>query len=196
LKAATEIFADVGFAGARVDEIARRARVNKATIYYRIGDKKGLYARVLHDVFSNTAVRIAQNIETAKDPEGKLKTYIRNLARTVKQYPYVPPIMMRELASGARNIPEIVAGDFFRIMGMLEKILKEGEKKGVFIKANPLIIHTMAIGSIIAMKNLTAIKEKESALPALPGNVDLFDSGDFVGQIERLILRAVKKKGA
>ncbi|MBW1769410.1 MAG: helix-turn-helix transcriptional regulator [Deltaproteobacteria bacterium] len=40
MDAATEIFAESGFAGARVDEIAKRAGVNKAMIYYRIGDKK------------------------------------------------------------------------------------------------------------------------------------------------------------
>ena len=34
--AATKTFAAKGFAGARMDEIARLARVNKATIYYHV----------------------------------------------------------------------------------------------------------------------------------------------------------------
>ena len=43
LGAATEVFAEVGYAGARVDEIAERARVNKRMIYEYFGDKQGLY---------------------------------------------------------------------------------------------------------------------------------------------------------
>ena len=45
LAAAKEVFAEVGFAGARVDEIARRADVNKASLYYHIGDKKASMPR-------------------------------------------------------------------------------------------------------------------------------------------------------
>jgi AcrR family transcriptional regulator len=49
LKAAASIFSESGFSGARVDEIAKRARVNKATIYYHIGDKEKLYAEVISE---------------------------------------------------------------------------------------------------------------------------------------------------
>ncbi len=45
LDTAVQIFAEVGFAGA-LDEIARRAHVNKAAIYYHVGSKEALYAQV------------------------------------------------------------------------------------------------------------------------------------------------------
>jgi AcrR family transcriptional regulator len=48
LDAAMEVFAEAGYEGARVDEIARRAGINKAMVYYRIGDKKTLYQEVIH----------------------------------------------------------------------------------------------------------------------------------------------------
>ena len=47
LDAATLVFAEQGFAGARVDEIAARAGVNKALIYAYYGDKTGIYRAVL-----------------------------------------------------------------------------------------------------------------------------------------------------
>jgi TetR/AcrR family transcriptional regulator len=43
MNAAIEVFSEMGYSGARIDEIARRARINKAMIYYRIGDKQRLY---------------------------------------------------------------------------------------------------------------------------------------------------------
>ena len=57
LDAAAQAFAAAGFEGARIDDIAHRAGVNKAMIYYHIGDKKALYTRVLHDVFGDAAAR-------------------------------------------------------------------------------------------------------------------------------------------
>ena len=75
-EAAREVFAEVGFEGARVDEIARRAGINKAMIYYRIGDKESLYAKVLHEVLSDTVKRIADNIKVAQSPSEKLETYV------------------------------------------------------------------------------------------------------------------------
>ena len=62
LVAALEIFSHVGFEGARVDRIAEKAGVNKAMIYYHIGDKKALYAQVLHHVFGDMASRLVNRI--------------------------------------------------------------------------------------------------------------------------------------
>jgi TetR/AcrR family transcriptional regulator len=47
LRAATAVFAEVGFDGARVDDIADRAGINKRMIYAYFTDKEGLYRQVL-----------------------------------------------------------------------------------------------------------------------------------------------------
>lgn len=47
LQAAFREFTRQGFAGARVDEIARRAKVNKALIYRHYADKERLFKHVL-----------------------------------------------------------------------------------------------------------------------------------------------------
>ncbi len=47
LRAATQEFAERGFAAAGVDRIARRARVNKALLYYYFGSKVALYREVV-----------------------------------------------------------------------------------------------------------------------------------------------------
>jgi AcrR family transcriptional regulator len=47
LAAALKEFADHGFAGARVDAIARRAGINKRMLYHYFGDKEALFRAVL-----------------------------------------------------------------------------------------------------------------------------------------------------
>src|SRR6202040_1979167 len=51
LVAARREFADSGLAGARVDEIAARAGVNKQLVYHYFGDKDALYLAVLEWVY-------------------------------------------------------------------------------------------------------------------------------------------------
>lgn len=48
--AARELFIEKGFEGTSVDEIARRARVSKPTIYAHFGGKEGLFVHVLEGV--------------------------------------------------------------------------------------------------------------------------------------------------
>jgi AcrR family transcriptional regulator len=47
LRAALQEFAARGFAGARVDAVARRAAINKRMLYHYFGDKEGLFLAVL-----------------------------------------------------------------------------------------------------------------------------------------------------
>ena len=58
LAAAADEFAERGFAGARVDRIARRARVNKAMLYYHFRSKQELYRTLLRRHFTLAADRL------------------------------------------------------------------------------------------------------------------------------------------
>jgi AcrR family transcriptional regulator len=51
LAVATEVFAESGYSGARVDEIAERTRTTKRMIYYYFGGKEGLYMAVLENAY-------------------------------------------------------------------------------------------------------------------------------------------------
>lgn len=194
LKAAMEVFSESGYSGARVDEIARRAGVNKAMIYYRIGDKKTLYTLVIRSLFGDIASAIQENISENADSEEKLKLYIRGLARTIVEQPYLPGIMMRELASGGSNINEVVAKDFASILAIPGGILSDGIKKGIFIKTDPLIIHMMVVGFMMFFRSTHPLREKLfSAKPDIVGGHKNKTIGEGMREIEKLILKALKK---
>ena len=60
LAAACDEFGAHGFAATTVDRIARRARVNKAMIYYHFPNKRALYTSIIRDVFAPITERVAR----------------------------------------------------------------------------------------------------------------------------------------
>jgi AcrR family transcriptional regulator len=68
-KAAFREFADEGFAGARVDRIARRAGINKRMLYHYFGDKEALFREVLR---RKMAQRLSWTAATPDDPSKSL----------------------------------------------------------------------------------------------------------------------------
>jgi hypothetical protein len=60
--------------------------------------------------------------------------------------------MLREVAGGGRNLPDVVPRDLGRIIGMLTEIMEEGRKKGVFVKATPFLVHFMVTGALLLYK--------------------------------------------
>ena len=193
LGAAMEVFAEVGYEGARVDEIARRAGVNKAMIYYRIGDKKTLYEEVIHDVFGDTVGRISENIRDELSPEEKFKIYLANIAKTMAEHPSLPRIMMREVASGWSNFSEAVVKDIAGILVIIKDIIDDGVKKGVFIDINPIVVHLMAIGTMLLFNLSMPVRRNFYHL--LEGNINVHREASFehiIPEIEKMMLRALK----
>jgi AcrR family transcriptional regulator len=193
LDAAAKSFSESGFEGARMDEIAKQAKINKAMIYYHIGDKKALYAEVLHDIIGNAAEHLMGNLDENQSPEQKLKYYINALTRTMDQNPLLAPIMMREQASGGQNLPEIIAGDFASIIGMVTNILEEGAKQGVFIKTTPFIIYSLVTGGVMFYKGSYPVRSRYAVFSENVKKLDDRVSGEVSSEIEKLILKAVKK---
>lgn len=193
LEAAMSVFAEEGYSGARVDEIAKRAGLNKAMIYYRIGDKLALYTEVIRNLFGEIGSAIKGNIPPDASPEEKLKMYIRGLTSTIAEHPFLPGIMMRELASGGGNISERVADDFAGILSIPANILAEGVSKGIFINTNPMILHMMIVGFMMFYRTTEPVRKRYFAkLPEQVKSINEKSIADGMKEIERLVLRSIK----
>jgi len=193
LAAARVVFAEKGYNGAHVDEIAGVAGVNKATIYYQIGDKDTLYAHVIHQIIGNNAQGIAKVVADAQEPEEKIKAYITFVADAVDRNPELPPIMMREVASGGANMPRVVMEDIASILKTLAEILEEGRKKGIFIETSPFLIHMMIVGTILLYKKASPIKDKQSWIPAGLKAYDKKLKYSLGEEVAKLVLKAIRK---
>ena len=78
LEAALQEFAAKGFAGARVDVIARRARINKRMLYHYFGDKEGLFREVLRRKIADRSAWLAGAPE---DPVERLPFWFQMFCR-------------------------------------------------------------------------------------------------------------------
>ena len=193
LVAARAVFAEKGYSGTHVDEIANRAGVNKATLYYQIGAKDTLYANVIHQVLGNIAQEIAEAVAKVDSPEEKLKAYIHSIASAVDKNPELPPIMMREVAAGGATMPRVVVEDIASVVTILIGILDQGRKNGVFTETIPFLIHTMIMGTILFYKGSVQIKERQTWLPAEVSAQGEKFKGNINDEVARLVLRAVKQ---
>ena len=73
LAVATEVFAEQGLSGARVDEIAERTRTTKRMIYYYFGGKEQLYRAVLEAAY--LGIREAEQSIHADRPASRSRRY-------------------------------------------------------------------------------------------------------------------------
>jgi AcrR family transcriptional regulator len=193
LKAARKVFAEKGYSGAHVDEIAECAGVNKATLYYQIGDKDTLYANVIHQVIGNAAQGIAHAVAKVDHPEEKLKVYINCIAANVDKNPELPSIMMQEIAADGAHLPRVVVEDIVAVLTILFGILDEGRKKRIFVEVVPFLIHMMIVGTILFYKKALPIKDKQSWLPAAIKARDKKLKGSLGEEVAKLVLKAIKR---
>ena len=193
-EAATVEFSEKGFSGARVDEIAGRAGVNKATIYYHIGDKKALYGAVLQRIFRSVADRMSSRIDAESDPLEKLEQFIRTMAETMRNNPYLPSIMLREVASAGKNWPDDILMEFIRIFTLLSGVLAEGKDAGIFRDTNILAIHFSTLGPLLFFNRIeNKIRRFVEENEISPSVVQLPDR--FEDVIVENVINTVLKKG-
>src|SRR5664279_2389076 len=78
LAVATDEFARLGFAGARVDEIADRTRTTKRMIYYYFGSKEGLYTTALERAYAELRAADSELDLAGLDPQAALRKIVRS----------------------------------------------------------------------------------------------------------------------
>lgn len=133
LSAAEEEFSGKGLYGARVDEIARLANINKRMIYEYFGSKEELYKAVLVEVYSRLS-RLEMGLLAAELPcAEKIRKIIRLYFEFMENNPsYVNMILWENLNEG-RYIREI---DFTNIkdpsLDLMRRTIEQGKSGGVF----------------------------------------------------------------
>ena len=134
LSAALIEFSAHGHAGARIDRIARQAKVSKPLIYAFFGNKDALYTAALREAYVQIRVREqALNLDEM-DPETAIRALVRFTLQHFKSNPWFVSILNTENLRGGKSIREIedLAEKRSDVVNKLDKILQRGVQTGVF----------------------------------------------------------------
>jgi len=132
VSAAEEIFAEQGLAGARMDEIARAAKVNKALLYYYFRSKEELHRFVLEALFSQLRAGVAGQDAATPSPRKRLSALVDNFFDFVRQHPNYPRLVQRALLNRGPNLDWIVSEYYRPLHSQLVRTIEEGISAGEF----------------------------------------------------------------
>jgi TetR/AcrR family transcriptional regulator len=153
LKAALHEFASEGVAGARTDEIARAARVNKALLYYYFKDKETLYGAVVDSIFSGLREKLLAVLDSALPPAEKILAYVGAHFDYVASSPHFPRVVQQEMMRAGRtkspHMKRIVQTYFLPIFARLTETFREGMETGVFRTVDTRRFTICMVGSVL-----------------------------------------------
>ncbi|MBI4818195.1 MAG: TetR/AcrR family transcriptional regulator [Deltaproteobacteria bacterium] len=150
IEAAVEVFAEQGFFGARVCDVAERAGVADGTIYLYFKSKDDLLLSLFREKMSEIVARLSAIASEPASPEAKIRRYVSEHLALVEQQPKLMQILTVEIRQSARFLRASGAAlGFARYLALLSSIIDEGQSAGVFRKSlHPPVIARALFGAI------------------------------------------------
>ncbi len=182
LAAAETVFAEKGFFGARIDDIAALADINKSMLYYHIGNKERIYEVILHRHFKKIADALENALMDCEDPIEGLRAVVDIHAAMFDSEDKTPRTVAHELAGGSRHMTQTILDEYVRIHSFTASIARRGVESGLFRDVDPSRIHIMVTGTLLVMainapfRNLLAKRIDQS--PATMPSID--DMAEFL----------------
>jgi AcrR family transcriptional regulator len=152
LDAALTIFAEKGFAAARMDDIAARAGVTKGTIYLYFDGKEAVFKTLVRESIGDTLNRVVEN---ANRFEGSAADLLRTILRMIGHFMrtsdrvVLPKIVIAEFG----NFPELAR--FYREevvekgLAALSAVISHGIARGEFRDVAPEHAARLCIAPIL-----------------------------------------------
>ena len=160
--AAAPMFAARGFDGVSMDDIAREGAVNKAMIYYHFADKLALYRAIVSEGLTTMSATVGAIASSSDTPHSKLDRFIEAFVRMTENRPWMPAIMLREIAEGAPRLDPETMGHMRGVIAGFAAILQQGQSIGIFRKVHPILAYEWVVGPII----INAARERVAAQPS------------------------------
>lgn len=175
LTAARRLLAQRTLENITMDDIAQEAGVAKGTIYLYFSSKDELIQDLLSEVGEALARKVEALVTQNRPAPDRLRELISLFLRHVEQERVLFPIYLRELVrsrSGreTRLSPKLRELDE-KIVGLIARLLTEGQEEGCFVRANPRLIAYLFKGMVRTAGYLQMTGElgsmQEEALPVI-----------------------------
>jgi len=122
--------------------------VNKAALYYHVGNKEKLFEAVLTSRFAETAERLRLALLPETSPEEDLRRLVFALAEIFEENPVLPRLMIQEIVGGGAHLTPPVLERLERMVGVTAGILERGRNAGVFRPADPFLTHLSLVAPL------------------------------------------------
>ncbi len=185
LEAALDVFAEKGFAAARLDDVAIRAGVSKGTLYLYFSDKEDLFRHVVRE---GVIPNVAAIERLAASYSGPIAPFLRQTILKIAEMALttkigaIPKLVILE----AGNFPKLA--EFYRDeviargRGVIVSLIERGIKTGEFRDINPSHGFLSLMGPVFILvltKDAPALGKMWPASPLaqVPGVIDLVLAG-------------------
>ncbi len=132
LRAAADVFAQSGLAGARTETIARAAGVNKALLYYYFKSKDGLYCAVLEEHLREFSRRGLEVLDSPGSARSLVLRYVSMHFDFISSRPYYPALFQRMMMSGGRLLKRLVEEYFIPLSRKFTALIERGIRNREF----------------------------------------------------------------
>jgi AcrR family transcriptional regulator len=140
IDAALDVFGERGLAGARLEDIARRAGVSKGTIFLYFPNKEELFREVVRAIVVNRVLEAAEKAGTG-DPVTDLKRYMRTLWEFMRspEFQTISKLVTSEL----HNFPDLAEFYGREVVlpanQLLAGMIRRGIDSGDFRRVDPVL---------------------------------------------------------
>ena len=172
LEAAKEIFQQKGMAGARMQEIADKAKINKALLHYYYRSKQLLFEAVFKSAFTLLAPQLNKVLNDDTELFEKIESFTDSYVSFVIKHPYLPNFVIQELNKNPEFMQTLRAQKNFPSMEKFSLQVGECIENGSIrpIKAEQLLINILSlnifpfIGQPLLMTLLNVDKDSYSEI--------------------------------
>lgn len=129
LKAAQTVFTRKGMDGARMQEIADEAGINKALLHYYFRSKQKLFEAIFKQVFKQIFPDIKNFIQSDRPVEEKLGIFVDKYISLLLLNPYLPTFILKEIHRDPEFLASVIKGQGINpqeLFTMFEKEMEAG----------------------------------------------------------------------
>lgn len=165
LEAAKSVFQAKGLDGARMQEIADQAGINKAMLHYYYRSKNLLFEAVFKSAFSLLAPQLNAILNDDSALEDKIKNFTYNYISFMMKHPYLPNFIIQELNRKEDFILKLKENTGFPNLDKFKVKVEEEINQGNInpIKADQLFVNIIALSifPFLGKPLIKALTEKD-----------------------------------
>ncbi len=147
-EAARRIFLLKGMEGARMQEIADEAGMNKALLHYYFRSKENLFKAVFKDIFTKFFSKVKDTIFSDISAKEKLIVFIDNYINLIQANPYVPQFIINEINRDPKVLKTLMFESGIEPQKILEMFFNEAQASNLS-KLDPRHIIVSILGMLI-----------------------------------------------